>query len=155
MSGMKLGDIPRPNLEIFAEIVENDSKWLEHIAKRLFRASWVCSECLREVGFLAVLSRALSALFFKNRTWKIEKSELRELKFRDFELSKNGPETSFLDSWAPELQNALIRSIFRRTDCNFPAVSGLKFGRKLPNENPAPNVNFSQFRSLVFPNVEV
>ena len=36
--------------------------------------------------------------FFKNRTWKFEKSELRELKFRDFGLSKNGPETSFLDS---------------------------------------------------------
>ena len=27
------------NLGIFAEIVENGSKWLEHIAKRLFRAS--------------------------------------------------------------------------------------------------------------------
>ena len=44
--------------------------------------------------FLTVLNRALSALFFKNLGRFFEKSELRELKIRDFEGSKNGPETS-------------------------------------------------------------
>ena len=36
--------------------------------------------------------------FFQNMTWKFEKSELWELKIRDFEGSKNGPETSKSDS---------------------------------------------------------
>ena len=62
----------------------------------------------------------------------------------DFQGSKKCLETSFLDSCAPELQNVLIGTFFRRTDCNFPAVSGLILGPKWPNENPALNVNISQ-----------
>ena len=34
----------------------------------------------------------------------------------------------------------LIGTFFRRMDCNFPAISGLKIDRKWTNENPALNV---------------
>ena len=37
----------------------------------------------------------------------------------------------------------LIDTFFCQTDCNFLAISGSKFDRKWPDENPALNVNFS------------
>ena len=40
----------------------------------------------------------------------------------------------------------LICSFFRRTDCDFPAVSGLVLDRRWTDENLALNVNFSMGR---------
>ena len=58
-----------------------------------------------------------------------------------------------MDSSARELQNALIRSIFRRTDCHFPAISGPISGRKWSIENPALNVNLFGFQPSRNPNL--
>ena len=40
-------------------------------------------------------------------------------------------------------------TIFRRTDCHFPAISGMILGPKWTEENPALNVNFSILGSVL------
>ena len=45
----------------------------------------------------------------------------------------------------------LIFLFFRRTDCHFPAISGLILGPKWTQENPALNVNFSILGSVLDP----
>ena len=115
----------------------NHRKWLETaqptrqkaIQGLLSRFRWSPRPSIFD-GFFADLNRALSALFFQNSDVENQKNELGELTFQDFELSKNGAETSFLDSSALELQNELNISFFRQTDCHFPAISGSETCRK-------------------------
>ena len=56
-----------------------------------FGAIWIDSDTFEKIGILTLANQS-------SGSQKFEKSELRELKIQDFEGSKNGPETSFLDS---------------------------------------------------------
>ena len=58
-------EIPLSKNEDFCRNRENRWKWPNQCVKRLFRASSVDSNGVREVGFLTVVNKAPSALFSK------------------------------------------------------------------------------------------
>ena len=84
---------------------------------------------------MTVLKRALSALFFKSRTWKIGDSELWGLKFRDIEVSKMIQKHHF---WIAELQSFKLNqnSLFSLT-LQLPGQIGPEFGSQTDHGEPS------------------